>query len=691
MADREELQVVLTTIANNRGATQARDALRQVRQEAQQTQAAINSPRAQFANDLVRQLTQAHGGTLEAFTRAQSTVASSTGVASTLTPADLGIVERATTQAAGATKILTGAVREHTQAQTDNERQVNISGTSILRFGTALFGVSAGLSLFTTAGHLVQQAITGIVATEVNAQRATRELTAAYGAASADFQRFATETSKTKEAFGVPDIEQATLALRPLGEQYRFTRGQLQDLVIAATKLADLHEIPLADAAKILDAAIRGSSQAADQLGLSLSDVQVAQRAFGGGLAGTFPALNEQQKALLRLTVALQEIDQAQKNAAGTTEPLSRGERAVTTALEDLIRAGSGASILTIATGLFGEAAKALNLFGVGAFNAQKPVKELNFDLGAMAQVSGVELAKVPTAVDEVKTSLESLGRAGPPTPTIARFLGDLAEEAGRAQQRLGELQGVMLNVADAGGQLASTTAQSRAEVALLAAEQANQSPGGLKNQLAVALQQAQTDAERQQIQVRLDGLQQLEGAFGRLGEAERIHANIQREGIILNAQSAQAQLNALPATNALADIQDRINRDRLIARDRLGQSVDARTAARRDLRLASRQEPGVELGAFDASAGARALARDVARNALLGQVAAGNAAARQGQVDLVIKGSVDVNVNGDASGLSDEGIQKAGALGAQQIIAGLRQAQTDSKQAASKRLAGAT
>lgn len=673
-------------------------------QTAQATQAAQTklSPQVEFANDLVKRLTATHGGTPAAFTSALDTVKKSTGVAPTISAADLGIVQQAavkTTAAVSgtttATKAVVAATHEHAAAQKDSGEATQTNEVHLLRFGAALFGVSTGLSLFTAAGNLIKNVVSGIVQTEVAAQQATRELAAAYGGASAEQARFAAQLSKGKEAFGVTEIEQATLALRPLGEQFQFTRAQMQDLVAAAAHLADIHEIPLADAAKALDAAIRGNSSSADALGLSLSTVQVAQRGMAEGTAGTFPSLTQQQKALLTLAVALKEVKDLQDRTASSAVPLSREARATATAVAALngVFAGGAVSALGSMAAAMATWVNGLKDLGKASDATLRPLGELNFRVDEIAAATGVTVPKLANAVDDIAKSAGNLGRAGPPTPTLTRFMSDLATEAGTAQSRLSELQGVMLNVADSGAALSQATARSRAEIALLAKETANQRGGGLSDQLNVALQQAQTDAERQQIQARIDGLGRLEAAFNALGTVERTQADLQRQSIILTAAEASAQIAALPATNRLTDVTDRIARDRLVAQDRTGQNIDARSAARREGRLLTRQVlPGAELSAFDAARPGELAARDVRANALAGQVLSGSAALAQRRVDVVLGGSIDVNLGGSAN-LTDVQIkdlaQQAGSQVYDRIVADFSKARRDAEGGAPPSLAG--
>jgi hypothetical protein len=108
------------------------------------------------------------------------------------------------------------------------------------------------------------------------------------------------------------------------------------------------------------------------------------------------------------------------------------------------------------------------------------------------------------------------------------------------------------------------------------------------------------TSAQQAQIDLQHEGVnlaaQEAQIRLGMLPTAERL-AEVQRDATEAQIRARQA---ALPASEALEDLQYEQQRARLIAMNR-GAGVEARTAARRQLRSLARAEPGVALGALEA------------------------------------------------------------------------------------------
>lgn len=105
--------------------------------------------------------------------------------------------------------------------------------------------------------------------------------------------------------------------------------------------------------------------------------------------------------------------------------------------------------------------------------------------------------------------------------------------------------------------------------------------------------QQQQKDLQRESVSL---AAQEAQIRLSMLPTAERL-AGAQRDA---TEQQIRARQAALPASEALEDLQYEQQRARLIASNR-GASVEERTAARRQFRALARAEPGVALGALEA------------------------------------------------------------------------------------------
>jgi hypothetical protein len=137
----------------------------------------------------------------------------------------------------------------------------------------------------------------------------------------------------------------------------------------------------------------------------------------------------------------------------------------------------------------------------------------------------------------------------------------------------------------------------------------------------------------------RLAYYDQIDAAVREIQSAQQRQVDLQHEAIDLAAQEAQirlsmlptqerlaalqrditqrqliARLAALPATEALEDLQYAQQRARLIASNRQGTTPEERAAARREIRGLARAEPGVQLAALEASRPVTLVGREAER-----------------------------------------------------------------------------
>lgn len=212
----------------------------------------------------------------------------------------------------------------------------------VIRFAAALGGASIGLSLFAAAGRLLRSALDDLVQAQDQELRSLKDLTGTFGSAAPAAERFVQVLGRGPEAFGVIATRQLLENLKPLQTNLRITTPQLEGLATAATKLADIRNIPLVQAANLLEAAIRGDSTAAEGLGLRLDDVSVAVAYQSGRFAASFNSLSDYEKAQARLGVALREVNRVQQDTATQSDSLERAQRRAQLAQVDLAKELSG-------------------------------------------------------------------------------------------------------------------------------------------------------------------------------------------------------------------------------------------------------------------------------------------------------------------------------------------------------------
>ena len=734
MATEQELAIVIKTVADTTGAQQVAQSLQQTQQVGAGVQQQLTAGQ-QGANATLRALMERHGQTQEAFEKASESVSKSFGIRPTLRPEDFGIspqVAQAAQQQTQATEqtrrsltSATAAVVTHTEAQRQLHGGVNLTVGEFGRFAAAAVGLGTGLSLASTAGHLVEAAFAGIVTAALQADQSTRNLIATFGSAAANYQQFAQTLSRSGGGFNVTDIQGAIEAVRPLAEQFNLTTAQVEGLVSAARDLATIRDIPLSTALDALLGSLQGNAAAAEKLGLSMTDQQVAARAAGGAYRQTFDTLSDGEKVMLRYVDLLKQVGTAQTNVAATGPAVTQRARELQQQIDTLNTAlgqGPMSGLLEFLTALGGR-------LETNTEKTKQLTAAQQAGLSAIAERALPEVRVVPPPEIFGPAPLSAADISGP------KIIG----QANEALQQVRGAIGGLATTTDA--QLASL-ARREAEVMALNADmarQATESAGLVATALQVALQQTSDPAEAARLQQRLNLINTIAEANQSLLEAQRAQNTLQQQSVQITAQQAaiqlrflpaqqallanerelnrvrqQGQLAALPSQEALEDLRFQEQRARLVAQNR-NLPVDQRIEARRDLRQLARAAPGVEFTALDAQRQTtpvdRALARaqlqaslqqnalDAAlaplqvaaqQNQLLQQIAAAVVAGRQQKVDVIISGAVDVSANGSGAALSDAQVQQVTDATTAQFVDQFSAALNEAERARSDRLAGA-
>jgi hypothetical protein len=434
----------------------------------------------------------------------------------------------------------TVAVRAHAEAQQQLEGRARLTAGEVVRFTTAAIGLGTGLSIASTAGHLLESGLTNIVQQAIATDQSMRNLTATFGTAATQYQQFVATASRQAGGFGENDLRAAVEAVRPLGEQFNLTTNQLEGLVSSAQKLATIRDVPLADALGAMQAALLGNATAADKLGLSMSDQQVAARAAGGAYRQTFDVLSDGEKTMLRYVELLKQVDTQQLRVADSGPSVATRAREIENAVNRLnSEIGKGPM-----SGL-------LELFGALGAGMQTSADAQQRSLNQ----SKAQVQDWSTYVDSVvkDTQDKILSAAGTPPPRVfgpAPLTG--AETTGSqvvaaAQQGLQQLRAASSDLMRTSDEQMAALANRQAEVEVLeqeATQRAMQSFGALTTVTQVALARTTDPAEQQTLQARLDLINRIAAARLVGEKAQQAGQFADRAATEANAQLQRIQLN---------------------------------------------------------------------------------------------------------------------------------------------------
>ncbi|HKD00641.1 MAG TPA: hypothetical protein VKG20_21545, partial [Methylomirabilota bacterium] len=540
----------------------------------------------------------------------------------------------------------------------------------------------------------------------IDADQETRNLTATFGSAAGEFQRFAQAMSRGPGGFNTAEIEKGVESTRALAQQFNLTQRQMEGLVEAAGKLATIRDVPLATALNALVQGLQGSSAAASALGLSLSDQQVSLRALGGQYSATFSVLSEGEKTQLRYIELLDQIDRAQirVSASGKTDAQRAQERAKE--LENEINRlntilGQGPLI-----GIVGALDQVSGAVTQSTDQQRQALRKSEGDYISWTQAVNQSIQRTAEAQGRIAApfGLEPPQLLGPPPERITDTAGPQALQ--QVNQALAQARGAAGNLlATTDAQLA-TLARREAEVTSLTVDFAQKEATAVGQLTAVIRAQIETSgdpAERARLQARLDFINRTADAYDQLLVSQRQLNELQQDSTILAGREAEIRLRALPAMQEMQRVQNQIAQDqvraqqaaapssraaqdlqtamqeqRLIAQNVFATAEQRQAAALRFRELAL-QQPGAELAALRAQrpvTAADRAAEDAARAARLQQlqleqnlfpitfaeqqlaelraIAAAVAAAKQQQVDIIIQGAIDISGNA-ISQISDE------------------------------------
>jgi hypothetical protein len=260
-----------------------------------------------------------------------------------------------------------------------------------LRTGAALLGAS-----FTFASRASQ-----------DQARQTDAINRLYGE-SADAILKVTEAIQDNTNFSNDAARQAAITGATLASNYQLSAEQIGVLIERSANLAQVHGIELADAMSRVSGAIRGEGEAAELLGLNMSDAAVASAAAAAGIDNWNTTMTEGEKAAFRYSLVLEQTNAtlgAAQEAHNTTAGTVRG---LVNEVQDGAQAfaawtgpiGEGVAVLSdyalqtgIAVGGVVKLGQGLKELGAGAKVAQAGSAALNLALGPVGVVAAAAAA----------------------------------------------------------------------------------------------------------------------------------------------------------------------------------------------------------------------------------------------------------------------------------------------------------
>jgi hypothetical protein len=281
----------------------------------------------------------------------------------------------------------------------------------------------------------------------VDQERQIDGLERAYGEASVQLLEFAEQIQQTT-VYSNDAARAATLSAASLAQNYGLTADQIEQVVQASADLATVTGIDLADATSRVAGAIRGEGEAAELLGLNMSDAAVQALAAAAGIEGWNTTMTEGEKAAFRFSVAMDQAAFATGAAADAADTNAGNARQFVNALQDQAQALGGAigpaAEYASVLGSFALAAPvagaALGRLATGvriAASALGPAGLIAAGVGAVVVLGemtdwfglfGDEAEAAVPPVEDLSAAVLQLAQAGAAAETITRLTGATGE-----------------------------------------------------------------------------------------------------------------------------------------------------------------------------------------------------------------------------------------------------------------------
>jgi hypothetical protein len=274
-------------------------------------------------------------------------------------------------------------------------------GTEAKQANTSLGGLKANATAIGGAFGVLAAGAAKAGQSFQNQQRQVKGIQAAYGEAADEILQLA-ENIQQVTVYSNDAARESALYASSLAQNYGLSVEQIEKLLTASADLATVTGLDLYDAVQRTSGAIRGEGEAAERLGLNLSDSAVAAAAAAAGLEGWSTTMTEAEKAQFRLNLLLEQSAYAQGAAAAAAETTAGKTRQLMNEFQDAGQA-------------------------VGEFLG--PIGEVAAQLAPMAvalPVMGAGLGKITTAAGSASGALLRLGAALAPIAAVAAVGGGI-------------------------------------------------------------------------------------------------------------------------------------------------------------------------------------------------------------------------------------------------------------------------
>ena len=232
------------------------------------------------------------------------------------------------------------------QSATELSRDVEASGRSLRDFGDAGQQVGAGLALLGTSFAMYSSQL-------VENQRQVSLLQRIYGDAAGGLQAFAEQIQKTT-TYSSESAVAAANALGTLTLNYGVGVDKIRELMTISTDLAATSGLTLEDTASRVAAAVRGETEAAEWLNLTLNQQAI-------DIDGVTLSMSNQAAGLYRINALTEQATFAQGAAAEQAQTTAGHFKQLANSTNDTIRS------FVEFTGPVGQAAGVISKFGLEA------------------------------------------------------------------------------------------------------------------------------------------------------------------------------------------------------------------------------------------------------------------------------------------------------------------------------------
>lgn len=200
-------------------------------------------------------------------------------------------------------------------------KSANTSADSFRRLGTS--ATETGAALGTVIGIVAK--LGGQAETQ---RRQVNALDAAYGSAASQVLKY-TDAIQRSTTFSNEDARQAALIAATLAQNYGFTADEVETLISVSADLAAIHGTTLTDAVQRTSSAMRGETESAESLGLTLNQQAIDHDNLTA-------SMSNEEAAHFRLNALVDQSAYAHGEAAKATQTSAGQAAQMANAVQDI-------------------------------------------------------------------------------------------------------------------------------------------------------------------------------------------------------------------------------------------------------------------------------------------------------------------------------------------------------------------